>query len=258
MSARAVPLPLPAVDERLVASESGYEVVDGRIRYVAPADEPHGTRHSKLSALLEVHVGDDFEVACDMLTRLSEQDDQAPDASVFPRARDPLTGGRLIEQLAFEVASTETLSHAGKKAKKLIDRGVRRVFVLDVARQRALEWDTGLASWRPLDHDSSIEDPAFAVSLPLRALVSAAKVDDAIALALLRKRNPVLDAELLSSRSEGKLEGKAESLLAVLEGRGLAPSPEQRLRILTERSGAVLDRWLARVATCPSVEQLMA
>lgn len=52
---------------------------------VSPADEPHGTRRSKISALLEAHAREDFEVASDMLTRTSEFDDMAPDVSVFPK-----------------------------------------------------------------------------------------------------------------------------------------------------------------------------
>jgi hypothetical protein len=100
MSSGALSRPdLPPVDTRLVAPESRYEIEDGRVRYVAPADEPHATRHSKLSALLEAHVADDFDVASDMLTRTSELEDFAPDASVFPRARNPETGGRQLEQL---------------------------------------------------------------------------------------------------------------------------------------------------------------
>jgi len=86
-----------------------------------------------------------------MLTRTSETTDLAPDVSVFPRARDPVTGGRQIEQLAFEVVSTESLGHAGRKAAKLLARGVRRVFAIDVERTRALEWSASLGTWSMLD-----------------------------------------------------------------------------------------------------------
>jgi Uma2 family endonuclease len=130
------PATVPAVDARLVAPESRYEVDEGRVVYVAPADEPHGSRHSKVSALLEAHVRGDRDVASDMLTRSSELSDVAPDASVFPRARDPRTGGRQLEELAFEVVSTERLNEAGAKARKLAGRGVRRVFAIDVVRHR--------------------------------------------------------------------------------------------------------------------------
>jgi Uma2 family endonuclease len=279
---------LPAADARLVAPESRYEIEDGRVRYVSPSDEPHGTRHSKISALLEAHASDDYEVASDMLTRTSEVDDIAPDASLFPRERDPATGGRKLEELAFEVVSTEALSDAGRKANKLLVRGVRRVFAIDVARQRALEWSREIGAWRTLDRDDAITDRALAADLPVEALVHAAKADDAVARALLTKRNPVLEAAHRSARAEGKAEGraegkaegraegkaegraegkaegraegkaegKAESLLAVLAARELAVSPADRARILAEQDATRIDRWLVRALSCSSVADL--
>jgi len=96
------------VDERLVMPEARYEAIDGKITYVCRSDEPHGTYHSRLAALLEAYVVSTHKVAVDMLTRASAKNDLAPDASVFPAARDPRTGGRRIEELVFEVVSTET------------------------------------------------------------------------------------------------------------------------------------------------------
>jgi Uma2 family endonuclease len=255
----------PPVDERLVAPESRFEIWDGRVEYVAPADEPHATRHSKISALLEAHAGEGYEVASDMLTRTSEFDDVAPDASVFPSERDTKTGQRQLEELAFEVASTEALSHAGRKAQKLAKRGVRRIFAVDVTRQRAVEWSEATASWRILDQDSVIEDRAFAAPLPVRALVSAAKADDAMAGALLAKRNPVLIAALDDERSKGKLEGKLEgkaegkleALFSVLAARGLVPSESEREQLGSGRGALRLDAWLKAAIHCSSVRELL-
>ena len=283
---------LPAVDSRLVAPESRYEIEEGRVHYVAPSDEPHGTRHSKVSALLEAYATAAYDVASDMLTRTSEDDDFAPDASVFLKERDE-DGGRRTEELAFEVVSTESLGHAGRKAQKLVERGVRRVFAVDVARRRAFEWSRETAGWRMLEHDQSIDDAAFVTPLPLDALVHAAKADDAMARALLAKKNPVLQAALDKTRSdglsegkaeglaegkaeglaegkaegvaegkaeglaEGKAEGLAQALLAVLAGRGLPLQPEERERIVAERDQAVLNRWLARAIGCGSVADLL-
>ena len=81
-----------------------------------------------------------------MLTRTSETSDIAPDVSVFPRARDEVTGGRQLEQLAFEVVSTERLSHAADKAQRLVDRGVRRVFAVDATRKRGSTGETSSAA----------------------------------------------------------------------------------------------------------------
>jgi len=39
---------LPAVDARLVVPETRYEIVDGGPVHVSPADEAHGTQHSKI------------------------------------------------------------------------------------------------------------------------------------------------------------------------------------------------------------------
>jgi hypothetical protein len=247
---------LPPVDSRLVSPESRYEIEDGRIRYVAPSDEPHAARHSKVSALLEAHAAEEYEVASDMLTRTSEVDDMAPDVSVFPRERDPETGGRRLEELAFEVASTESLSDAGRKAHKLVSRGVRRVFAIDALRQIAFEWSAEQQGWRLLDRNGYVEDPALGAALPVEALVHAAKADDAMASALLAKQNPVLVAALAEKRVEGKVQGKAEAILAVLAARGLSPSVAERERILAKRDDATLERWLGRAVSCSKVDEL--
>jgi len=195
-----------------------------------------------------------------MLTRTSETSDLAPDASVFPRARDPLTGGRQLEQLAFEVVSTESLSHAGRKAAKLVARGVRRVFAIDVEHTRALEWSAALGTWSMLAPGAVIEDPALAAPLPVASLVHAAEVDDTAARALLIKRNPVIEAAKAESLADGKaagsLRGKAEALIVVLDARGVALGSADRARILDQRDPATLAGWLLRAATCADVAEL--
>ena len=104
---------LPDIDDRLVAPETRYEVHDGELVVVSPANPPHATRHVQLAALIEAHTGPEFETAADLLTRTSEVDDIAPDVSVYPDAPDPATGRRQLEQLAFEIASTQSLGNAG-------------------------------------------------------------------------------------------------------------------------------------------------
>jgi hypothetical protein len=263
MRTRPEPDPLPPVDERLVMPGSRFEVIDGRVVYVSPSDEPHATQHSKLNALVEASAADGYNVACDMLTRTSATGDMAPDVSVYPAAPDPQTGGRRLEELAFEVVSTERIGAAGEKAARLHDRGVRRVFAIDVNRQRALEWDAD-SGWRILARDARIEDPALAVPLPIEDLVSAARVDDAVARALLARGNAVLEAALTARLAQGlehgvaqgleqglergRVAGKAAALVALLEARGLAVTQAQRARILTALDGE-LDRWLVRVLT---------
>src|SRR3954467_6179673 len=142
---------LSGLDDRLLEPETRYEMHDGELVYVSPADPPHGERHAQLVALLEAHIRFAFEVAADLLTRTSRVDDVAPDVSVYPDAPDPETGGRQLEQLAFEIASTQSLGDAAVNARKLATRGVRRVFAIDVARSRAFEWSAPHSRWQELD-----------------------------------------------------------------------------------------------------------
>ena len=71
----------------------------------------------------------------------------------------------------FEIASTQSLGNAGRKAAKLAARGVRRVFAIDVERSRALEWSAELATWRELDPAGHIDDPALEVPLPIEDMI---------------------------------------------------------------------------------------
>lgn len=266
-------LSLPAVDERLVMPETRFEIIDGKVEHVPPADEAHGTRHSKIAALLEAHAAEGYDVAVDMLTRTSVKGDMAPDASVFPAARDPQTGGRQLEELAFEVVSTERLGHAATKARALSKRGVRRIFAVDVERRRALTWSPPTDTWEILANDAVIEDRALAAPLPLRALVETAKADDAIAAALLAKKNEVILSALRDSeargekrgeargeergRARGVVAGKRASLLAVLSARGLPVTKKAEKKIRDTDDEAKLDLWLRRALTATSTEEVL-
>ncbi len=259
---------LPAVDERLVAPESRYEIEDGHVLYVAATDAPHGARHSKLSALVEAHTSEDYQVASDMLTRLTEIDDIAPDVSVFPVEPDRDTGGRQLEEVAFEVVDSQTMSHVATRAAKLVARGVRRVFATDARRDIAFEWSGESGSWVPLDAASFITDRVFASPLPVATLVGSSRVDDAVALALLHKRNPILrnalergKAEglaegLARGKAEGLAQGKVEALLMLLLSRRLIPTDSEHRRILGA-SSRQLDTWLRNVIRCGSVDELL-
>jgi hypothetical protein len=214
----------PPVDDNIAPPETRYEVMDGELVYVSPALDPHGVRHSKISALVEAHAGAAFDVASDMLTRVSEDSDVAPDVSVFPVGPDPVTGGRQLEHLAFEVVSKQSLGYAGRKAAKLVARGVRRVFAIHVERGRALEWSATLAAWRQLDPDGRIEDLTLAAPLPIAALLSAAKADDAMASALITKRNPTIEANAARREAKGERKGLAKG-----EREGLAKGKREGL-----------------------------
>jgi Uma2 family endonuclease len=251
----------PDVDERLVAPESGYEIIDGQVVYVPPADEPHGTSHVSLAAIVKAHVADGFTAAVDMLTRTSRIDDIAPDVSVFPSARTP-KGGRQLEVLAFEIASTQSLANAADKARRLANRGVRRVFAIDLRRRRVLEWSRDLGTWAMLDPDGVIDDVALALPMRIAPLVDAALGDDAILDAWRARRHRAFEEERAEGRREGHREGQRHGyqdvILEVLEARGIRVGPEHVARIRAELDLEVLERWRARARRIDDIADLFA
>lgn len=260
---------LPAVDERLVAPEARYEIDDGKLVYVAPADEPHGEAHGALAALLRAHCAAEYKVAIDMLTRTSKVSDIAPDASVYPAARDPRTGGRQLEEIAFELLATTRLSTAASKADQLTKRGVRRVFGIDLVKRRVVEWSRQLSSWSILPIVGVIEDRVFAEPVPIEGLLDIAANDDLVVRAWRMRGHPEFAAEREQGRAEGREEGREEGRV---EGR------EEGLRdalrtVLTARFGPLegdvaaridratfemLERWIVRAATAPTAGEAVS
>jgi hypothetical protein len=60
------------------------------------------------------------------------------------------------------------------------------------------------------------------------------------------------------SFEQGRLQSRAEAVVAVLEARGLAVSDEQRERILACADLDLLDRWVRRAATVATTDELFA
>ena len=277
--------PRPPVDDHIAPPETRVEYLNGIELFASPAKTPHARKHADLTYVLGAHTARGYASAVDMLTRTGEASDFAPDASVFPEGRDPETGGRRIEELAFEVSDRQALSVPTEKARQLIERGVRRVFCLLVKHNKVMEWSRALGDWELLPRDAVIDDPALVRPMPVRALMEAAGRDDAVAEALLEKGVPALDAALARREAAGKAEGKAEgrvegkaegkvegriegkaegeahgrvvSILAVLAARGIALSPGQKTRIETCVDRALLDEWLTRAATANAVADVL-
>jgi len=203
--------PVRAVDDRLVEPGSGFEVFAGKILAVPPADEPRGIHHARIVALLDAHVVPEYEVAVDMLTRTAELDDIAPNASVFPRARDPETGGRQIEELVFDFVNTQRPGEGGEKAGSLAARGVRRIFGVDLVIHRIASWTAATKTWEILPLDFVIEDPVLATPLPVRALLASDRTDDTIVRALIDRGHPAILEMQRKAYEAGREEGRKEA-----------------------------------------------
>jgi len=153
----------PLVDDHLVEPEvTRDEIINGRRVVAMPAEAPHGDKQVDLDTLLRIYVAPGYVVSADLITRFAEQSDFASDTCVRREGIDSATGRRHLEEIAFEVVSTQTGQRAAEKAEVMRRRGVRRVFGLWAkGRRKVCEWSAESGSWRLLDEGSQIEDPAW-------------------------------------------------------------------------------------------------
>ncbi len=221
---------------------------------MSPAHEPHATQHTELDYVVRAHAAPGYGVATDMLTRHDEESDFATDTCVRKKGVDPETGGRYLEEIAFEVVSEQKERYVREKAMRMHRRGVRRIFAVWAKDQRVCEWSPESRSWRPLTADSRIEDSCLVAPLEVAALLDAAAADNAVVAALIAKGNPAI----LRRDAEGEARGEAAAILKVLEARGAAVSEAQRQEILRCRDLDRLDRWLRRAARAASVDEVLS
>jgi hypothetical protein len=244
---------VPRIDERLAPPETRVEYLNGSEMWAAPADEQHAVQHADLTYVLRAHTTAGYKSAVDMLTRTAAASDHAPDASIFPQEEDPETGGRKIEELAFEVVDKQSLSVPTEKARQLIQRGVRRVFCILVRHKKMLEWSRETDGWKPLPPDAVIEDPCLVTPMPVAAVLDAAASDDAVARALLVKGVPALEQAF----ADRELAAKRDALREVLEARELPVSSALADAIAACEDVRTLDQWIRRAATATSAADVI-
>ena len=271
---------LPAVDERLVAPEAHAEIVGGVVYQMMGANPPHATQHLQIARIFGDCLAPGYEAAVDMLTRATKKTDAAPDVSVFPEGPDVVTGGRKLEEIAFEVLDTETLDHVTRKTRRLARRGVRRIFALRVTDHAVFEWQHARREWEELAAESEIRDRCFVVPIPVRAFVRRVLAHETVARALLATGNPVIIAAVNAAREQGLRDGRTEglrdgrteglrdghaeglrdgelkraraSVLLVLTARGMVPTDAQRERTESCTDLDTLTTWLERAVVAAS------
>jgi hypothetical protein len=194
----------PPVDQHLVVpeSEAREQMIRGRI-VCLPANPPHADRQSRLDYLLSAHARPGYVVSTELLTRFTAESDFSTDVCIRKAGDDPATGRRYLEEVAFEVVSTQKPGDVTAKAEDMAARGVRRIFAVFVKRGEVAEWR---GEWRPIV--GQIEDETLVRALPVRAILDAAEADNAVARALQAKGNPVI-AEI---RNQGFAEGQRQAL----------------------------------------------
>lgn len=261
--------PRPRLDDHLMPEEARWEVVDGQ-RYECMANEEHAGPQTDLTVLFHYAVAPDYHALVELTTRHDLDNDFTSDVCIKRQGKDPLTGERYLEELAFEVANTETLAHVRKKARRMAERGVRRVFAVLVKKGQLLEWSRAHDEFDILSGDTIIEDRCLRAPLRVKALLSAASADDFAARALLARGAPALLEAQASARQAGQqtghqaghqaglIEGQQQALLSVLQVRGVRVSDEARAQILACTTLATLTAWLKRAATASDLAEVLS
>ena len=233
---------MPGVDDRLAIPEAGEEYVDG-VRYEVLAGEAdHADPQCQLAYVVRACVAKGYIASTELLTRSDSGSDFATDVCVRRAGKDPQTHQRYLEELSFEVANTQTLADLQHRAKKLIARGVRRLFAVMVEEGQVREWTR--AGWKVRAPRGEIRDRTFEKPLRIRAILDAAEADRLVAEALWAKREPFLMEMANKERAEGRAEGLAEAILRALERHGLTVSPQERRILLSCHDIDLLMDWL--------------
>ncbi|WP_428263785.1 hypothetical protein [Haliangium sp.] len=272
---RPRPAARPAVGDYVVEPETDTEMLDGEVRRALPAGPAHGDRHIDVGYVLRAHLAPGYIASADLLTRQSESNNFASDACIRKQGRDPDTGDRYLEELAFEIKATQRPGDLTRRARIMSDRGVRRVFAIWVAGDPAAgtlrigplqEWSPDAGTWRTCDPDEDIVDECLRKPLPVRALLDAAQADHAVARALIDADNPEIvaygdqraEAGYNRGATQGALGIAREALRLTLQARGFTVDERISARIEACSDLAVLKDWLVRAARADSVDHVFA
>jgi hypothetical protein len=264
-------------------------MLDGEVREASPSGPKHSRQHNQVDFVLRAYTAPEYGADTDLLTRLAVPHNFASDTSIRRNGTDPETGDRYLEELAFEIKSTQSAEDLEKRARIMAARGVRRIFAIPVRGDEAgieiiagpvMEWMAAEAHWRTYRDDEAIADPCLYRPVPVRALLDAVEADDAVAQVLLDKGNPVLvaygdtryrDGEAhgrkegeKKGKKKGRKEGRKEGAMQaarrhihlLLHERGIAVDADARARIAACRDLDVLERWLMRAPYATGASQL--
>jgi hypothetical protein len=213
---------MPRLDEHLVREATREEVLRGQRLIAAPAREPHADPHARLDYLITAAAASGYVTSSDLLTRAGPGSEFATDTSVRREGIDPATGTRYLEELAFEVVSTQSLREITLRAEDLSNRGVRRVIAVFVKKPEVAEWSASTKSWLPLALDSKLADPTLARPVSIRAVFDAGVADNEVVESLAAKGNPQLAKREAAKHERGLEQGLRKAVESICEVLGIA------------------------------------
>jgi Putative restriction endonuclease len=251
----------PRVSDYVVETETDFELFQGQIRAISHAGPLHSQQLNQLSFVLRPHVARSHGVDVFLLTRQDADNNFASDICIRKDGTDPETGDRYLKELAFEIKSTQSTEDLEQRARIMAARGVRRIFAIpvrgdasgsEIIAEPVAEWIAAEERWRTYRDDEAIADPCLFQPVPVRALLDAVEADDAVAEALLGKRNRVI-----IKYGDGRFkDGVKESIRLIMRAHGVVIDAEADARIAECSDRAVLERWVVRAAQVTSASEL--
>jgi Uma2 family endonuclease len=231
-----------------------YELADGHPVYCAPTGGRGSRRNLTGASVLdtdptveEAGVDTGFSPEANVLRAPDIAVGNVPDSPGWVRGSPPL---------AVEYAKTgQDEQELQDKIADLLTAGTRLVWVVRLIGPRRVEVYESTKPMYTVPEDGELRAPGILKNaVPVRAMYDREAAHEATLQNLLQRRGY---ESLDHVRAEGRAEGKAEAVIAVLTARHLAPSAEQRALLLACRDPAVLDRWLALAVTATSLDELL-
>lgn len=238
-----------------------YELSDGHPIYCAPAGREHAGRNLTGAAVLETDpdvewAGVDAGFSPDSGTL------RAPDVAVSSAGNEQgwIKGA---PPLAVEYAATGQDEGALQtKIEELLNNGTRQVWVVRLVGPRRVEVYRPDQSLRVLGPGDLLTAPGILRNpVPVEALYDRDAGHRAVLRNLLQRHgyediDDIREEGRKAGRGEGREEGIAESILALMNGRGLQVDETTRDRIMACRDVQQLKAWLLAAARIDDAARL--
>jgi Uma2 family endonuclease len=236
-----------------------YELHEGHAVYCAPTGARGSRRNLTGGSVLDSDP--DVEQA-GIDTGFSPREDvlRAPDIAVgnVPDAPGWVRGSPPLAVEYADVGQDE--AELQIKIRDLLDAGTRLVWVVRLLGPRRVEvYEAGRPAQTATEKDELTAPGILRNSVPVRALYDREAAHEATLRNLLQRRGfASIEALRDAGKVDGRVEGHAEAVVAVLEARGLVADDAQRARLLGCRDLSKLDRWLVAAITASTVDDVIA
>lgn len=233
-----------------------YELSNGhKIRCMSQSGRSSQDEAGGVSTILSDPAGRDTGVDTGY-TMGNQRRLRAPDIAVGDIPDEPGWVHDRVPQLAVEYADTgQNEDQLQSKIQEFLSAGTRYIWVVRLVGPRRVEVYEAGQKVRLMTEDDHLLAPGVLQNpVPVAALFDKSVALETTFRNLLNRKGY---KDLGAVKAEGKAEGKAQSLLRVLEARGLRPSEAQRQQVLGCQDEAALDRLIDQAVHAATVEEAL-